>query len=217
MSCCLEESIWSSVIWFCLWLIRRVCCLLGDWNASQGCQEVRGMELHGDNIGPALPACTGLSIGKGSVWLTISRIERYWRKGYFYLFHIYPSRSQTLQALTSYRDIDVWSGGADRSSFLSVSCQLVAALLTSAMESLLEGKDSTMGSKKTTTSSAGNFCKEIVSLFIEPAMAMLSQPMNSLLRHQAMFILLPPILKAIRSNMTSNSSEELETAEARWE
>ena len=98
-----------------------------------------------------------------------------------------------------------------------VSCQLVAALLTSAMESLLEGKASTMESKKTTTSSAGNFCKEIVSLFIEPAMALLSQPMNSLLRHQAMFILLPPILKAIRCNVTSNSSEELETAEARWE
>jgi hypothetical protein len=82
------------------------------------------------------------------------------------------------------------------SRFLSNSCQLVGALLESAIEATQETTSSTILDRNT-VASAEYFCLEVVYKFIEPALAFLSQPHQTSLRHLAISTLLPPILRTI--------------------
>ncbi|KAH8973918.1 hypothetical protein BDL97_01G073400 [Sphagnum fallax] len=80
---------------------------------------------------------------------------------------------------------------------VAVACQIVAAVLTAVLDlvprkSLLVGD----GSEKGFECTAATFCKEMVSLFMAPAISMLSQPLDVGLRHHAMLTLLPPLIRA---------------------
>lgn len=77
------------------------------------------------------------------------------------------------------------------SRFFSNSCQLVGALLKSAIERTQENASTPLDFE------AEYFCTEVVCKFTEPALALLSQSRQTSLRHLAISTLLPPILRTI--------------------
>ncbi|KAG0623288.1 hypothetical protein M758_3G162800 [Ceratodon purpureus] len=101
----------------------------------------------------------------------------------------------------------------EESQFLSNSCELVGALLKSAMEVTQETTSSTILNRDT-LASAKYFCIEVVNKFLEPALAFLSQPHQTFLRHLAISTLLPPILRTItKLGVTSVTSVNLISSE----
>ena len=99
------------------------------------------------------------------------------------------------------------------SQFLSNSCELVGALLKSAMEVTQETTSSTILNRDT-LASAKYFCTEVVNKFLEPALAFLSQPHQTFLRHLAISTLLPRILRTItKLGVTSVTSVNLISSE----
>jgi hypothetical protein len=80
---------------------------------------------------------------------------------------------------------------------VAVACQIVAAVLTAVLD-LVPRKSSLAGdgSEKGFKCTAATFCKEMASLFMAPAISMLSQPLDVGLRHHAMLTLLPPLIRA---------------------
>jgi len=80
---------------------------------------------------------------------------------------------------------------------VAVACQIVAAVLTAVLD-LVPKKSSLVGdgSEKGYECTAATFFKEMVSLFMAPAISMLSQPLDVGMRHHAMLTLLPPLIRA---------------------
>jgi hypothetical protein len=70
---------------------------------------------------------------------------------------------------------------------VAVACQIVAAVLTAVLD-LVPKKSSLVGdgSEKGYECKAATFFKEMVSLFMAPAISMLSQPLDVGMRHHAM-------------------------------
>ncbi|KAL3677602.1 hypothetical protein R1sor_027550 [Riccia sorocarpa] len=105
----------------------------------------------------------------------------------------------------------------ERPELLSAStvCQLLGTLLSGALDSLADkidtGKSAGVG-----TYSAGKFCEETVSVFLAPALAMFSQPVDSSLRHCAVQSLLPSLLTcSIKCGWSSDAFSLARADEAR--
>ncbi|KAL2636392.1 hypothetical protein R1flu_007871 [Riccia fluitans] len=104
-----------------------------------------------------------------------------------------------------------------REELLSASavCQLLGTLLSAALDSLSRANDIVKG-PVVGKYSAQKFCEEFVSIFLSPALSMLSQPVDSSLRHCAAQSLLPSLLtSSVKFGWSSDASFEARGVEAR--